>query len=222
MRRAESGCGGCRAISAAIRKYGANAFVLVEHKMPRATQDELDAAEREMIKKHCSMHPQGYNLSSGGRDGRHSESSLIRLGTSLAGRKLTAEHRKKLSEAQRSRRKDSPAEIKGRIIAAEKLKGRKRPEHVIQALRDRKGKKMTSDKAKSAAAAHSARMTGRSISPEQRSKQSASLKAFYAVNARSKGHCKRLSESQKGRVFSAETREKLRAARIRRLGREHA
>ena len=55
---------GCRALKAALRKYGTRACaVTVLCTLPRS---KLDAAERRMIAKHHTMAPGGYNILAGG------------------------------------------------------------------------------------------------------------------------------------------------------------
>lgn len=87
--------GGCRVFCAAIRKYGAAAFVR-EILEVVATQSEADAAETKWISAKESRVPNGYNLTSGGGSyGRlHEESKrLIAKASSERLRKMSPEER---------------------------------------------------------------------------------------------------------------------------------
>lgn len=57
--------GGCRALSNAIKKYGASNFA-IEELAEAASQSELDELERHWISMLNTMWPNGYNLNSGG------------------------------------------------------------------------------------------------------------------------------------------------------------
>lgn len=202
-RRAEANKGACRALSAAIRKYGKDAFTYATVRtLPlNATQQEIDEAEKFAIRFFGTLSPNGYNLIDGGKGGRPSAETLARRSAALKGRPLTAEHRQKLSQAQAGRKRTSPAEIAGYEQNAAKRRGVPRPADVItKGIETRKGKPR-SEAQKAAALRHSQFMKGRVPSPEQRTKQSESLKSHLAANPRSEETKRKMSESQKRRRF---------------------
>lgn len=89
----------CRALAAAIQKYGAEAFTfcVVEQMAKDSTQADLDTAEARWISKEGSMSPGGYNLTvGGGSAGARSAETKARISQNtrrqMAG--LTAEERK--------------------------------------------------------------------------------------------------------------------------------
>jgi predicted GIY-YIG superfamily endonuclease len=63
----------------AIKKYGKDAFVYEVLRNGIATQDELNALERQEIAKHNTIAPNGYNLKPGGEGGKHHEITLKKL-----------------------------------------------------------------------------------------------------------------------------------------------
>lgn len=92
----------------ALKKYGHNGFewsvVHVE-----VVADKLDALEIESIEYYGSLHPNGYNLRTGGKGGRHSEDVRKRLSESQkrrdpATRKHTEESKAKIAASNRRRR----------------------------------------------------------------------------------------------------------------------
>jgi group I intron endonuclease len=116
---------GCRAFASAIKKYGWEAFsheVLADG----LTLDEANALEVELIARHNTMSPNGYNLKTGGKNGIPSSESIELSAAKRRGRKLSAAQRERLSElgkamppermkklqqgaeAARKRMKDSP------------------------------------------------------------------------------------------------------------------
>lgn len=221
-RRAEINKGGCHAIGAAIRKYGKDVFTIeaVVELSVNSCQIDIDLAEQETIGRLNTLSPSGYNLTAGGSCGSPTAESLQKRSAALKGRKLSIEHREKLSQSQRGRKRTSPAERAGYERRVEKLKGVPRsPESVanmVKAQRSRSGLPRT-DAQKLADSQRSERMKGRVLSQETRSKQSASMKARYTKHPRSTEHSRKLSEAQKGRVFSEETLKKMRESRRRYL-----
>lgn len=203
-RLAESNKGACRALAEAIRKYGKESFLVdVIQELPLdATQQEIDAAEQAAIRDLGTLSPNGYNLEEGGKGGRPCAEALVRRSAALKGKPLSKEHRQKLSEAQRGRKRTSASEIAGYKKLAEQRKGKPRsPEAVanmVKAQRARASLPRT-EAQKAAAKRHSDFMKGRVLPPEHRAKQSASLKAHLASNPRSDETRRRMSESQKRR-----------------------
>lgn len=110
----------CSALSAAINKYGRDAFtkvVIAEYK----PGDDLNAAEMYFIEFHNCIAPNGYNITAGGEAATHSEESKLKLSEAKLGDKNPM-WGKKQSE-----------ETKAKRSAA--LKGRKRPQWVKDKIR---------------------------------------------------------------------------------------
>ena len=84
----------------AIRKYGASNFSVKVIRKDIKTR-HIDACERSCIRKYNSLHPNGYNLTTGG-DGVKDPSDETRrkLSESAKKRVYTDETRKKLSDAK--------------------------------------------------------------------------------------------------------------------------
>ncbi len=75
----------CRILNQAIRKYGVDmmeVFMLV-----RVFIDELDFVEKHLISHHSSMVPKGYNLRTGGNDGKDSIETKVLKSESKTKRK---------------------------------------------------------------------------------------------------------------------------------------
>lgn len=109
----KSGTNGCTAFAAAIRKYGWDNF-MHEVIIQDITKEEAIELEPLLIESHGTRSPYGYNLSSGGECWTHSEESKKKMSESRTGRVMSAESKLKKSEA---------------------LKGRPRPQHVIDAVK---------------------------------------------------------------------------------------
>lgn len=220
-RRAESGKGACQAIAAAIMKYGNDAFTIdVVIELPgNATQSVIDEAEKQVIREMSTLSPNGYNLSEGGKGGRPSEAACARMSFARKGKKLSEEHRQKLSEAHRGRKRTSESQIAAYKKLAEQRKGKPRPPEVIAKMaqsQKKRAKSPTPAMKLKLEKMHEA-VRGRVQSPDERARRSASLTAHYAKHPRSAETCRKLSEVQKGRVFSEETRRKMSEARKRYL-----
>ena len=88
----------CRALEAAIRKYGENCF---ERKVLQEcfTIEELNIAEEYHIRAQNTLSPSGYNLHTGGRNHQVSKETRERLSRALKGRKFSEQHRARLATA---------------------------------------------------------------------------------------------------------------------------
>lgn len=84
-------------ISSAIKKYGWDNFKCYQYYIP---ENLLNYFEIEMIKKTNSLIPNGYNLEKGGRGGRPSKESRIRMSLAHKGIKLSEEHKIKIGLSQ--------------------------------------------------------------------------------------------------------------------------
>ena len=83
----------CPRLAAAIRKYGWSQMHVEE--LCRVPVDELDKEECRYIKELGTMHPKGYNLTSGGKEGPDFEvSDEVRDGISIRKKREWTERRK--------------------------------------------------------------------------------------------------------------------------------
>ena len=96
---------GCKAFSAAIKKYGWDNFIhemLVEH----ITEDEANTLEVFYINEHNTLYPLGYNLKTGGDAGRHTDITKARMSESAKNKPpISDETRAKLCIAQKGKGK---------------------------------------------------------------------------------------------------------------------
>jgi len=95
--------GQCHALRAAIQKYGADDFdlsVLAE----AANQDELDRQEIRFIAKLNTLAPKGYNIETGGGNGKPTPRARQRMSFAHKGVPLSDDHRAAMVIAQQARR----------------------------------------------------------------------------------------------------------------------
>ena len=98
--------GSGKALEAAIRRYGRENFKK-EILFDFSTQAEMDAKEKEILTEEFVSSNQNYNMGVGGEGGphfkgkKHSIKSRKKMGR--PGRKLSSEHRKKISEKNTNR-----------------------------------------------------------------------------------------------------------------------
>ena len=90
----------CKALGAAIRKYGPNSFT-IEILQNCSSYEEMNILEKEYIKKFSSLYPDGYNLTTGGNNGKHLEWTKKKIGEANRHRKHTEESKRKLSLARK-------------------------------------------------------------------------------------------------------------------------
>lgn len=122
-----------RPIDKAINEFGKDNFnfqILLE-----CPPDMLDVWERDMINLHDTLYPNGYNYQGGGKLTYTDvcEETRRKLSESLMGEKnpmykktFTEEHRRKISDANKGKRKPPLSEEHRRKIS-ESLRDRKRP-----------------------------------------------------------------------------------------------
>lgn len=120
-------------IKAAQTKYGNDSFEfeILHELVDQASQEELDLLEVEEIARHCSLDPaRGYNLKTGGKGGKHSESSKKKMSESSRGRKQTEAEKKLRSDIWKQRGHPRLGtvhsdEVKSKMAAAKLGKKRK-------------------------------------------------------------------------------------------------
>jgi group I intron endonuclease len=121
-RRWRQHCGkgeNCRVISSAIKKYGTQNFTIGEI-CSASTPDDLNYKELHWVQRLDSLVPNGYNLKEGGNGGG----------------KATSQAKKRMRDSHLGK-KQSAETIEKRIAP---LRGKSRPAHVIQAMRNGKQK----------------------------------------------------------------------------------
>ena len=160
--------GRCISIAAAIKKYGVDAFEIIE--IDRAfSREELDEKEVAHIAAANTLDPQfGYNLRPGGMSATFSEETRALMSSRKKGGTLTEEHKAKIALAGKGRR-HSEASIQKQSLA--KLGKPKSPEHRANMCKPRPAFVM-SDSHKQAI---SAAATGAIFSDARREKISAAL-----------------------------------------------
>ena len=197
---------GSQLVRNAVKKYGKDIFVF-EILHDSIIPEFLDDLEIEAIAKYNTVAPNGYNIASGGGGSlgvkgrtpwnKGKKMSDFGIVSWNKGRKMSAEHRRKLSQAQKGVKKKprSPehcrklSEVqKGKIVSEETRK--KLSEALKGKPSGRKGKKHSAETRKKMSEAHKGKPSnrkGKKASPETR---------------------RRISEAGKGRIVSAETRKK--------------
>lgn len=106
--------GKCWAIRRALAKYGVDAFT-IDVVDTATTMQELNKKESEYIVEFKTLHPDGYNLNTGGYNKKWSEESKRKMSKSHTGKKLSQEHKDRISKSVTQVFKDNPDKIiKGR------------------------------------------------------------------------------------------------------------
>lgn len=145
---------GCGALFAAIQKYGFENFS-IEQIDSASSIEELNAKEAEWIEKSNSLSPNGYNLSTGGKNKKWSEESKLRMSASHSGKKLSDKHKVNISnsikkaislypEKFQKNTKAANEAVRKRLLAGEPhpKKGKKLSERAKQRISEaKKGKK---------------------------------------------------------------------------------
>ena len=245
IRRGFIGYKGSVALKNAIDKYGVGAFTTqilcyVEN------IDEANRVESSLIESYNTLAPNGYNLHSGGRNGYFCEETKRKIGKAIKGRKHTESTRKKISEGNKG--KTVSDETRNKISKANK--GRKlTPEHKRKLSESRKGKTAW-NKGKPMLEVTKQKLSesnkGRKLTPEQREKISKVRKDKPVWNKGKKlpSHSEetkqkmrgrtawnkgkpmsdetkqKLSESNKGKVHTPESKEKNRVAALKQWERQ--
>jgi group I intron endonuclease len=192
-----------RAISNAIRKYGASTFGIAE--LDRATDwRDLCSKERDAIARFNTFAPAGYNLTRGGDGftGRHSPETIVKMRAAHSGKVRSAEHCQNLSAA---------------------LKGRRHPPEVIAKILNTKRGKPLSDAQRRGLASMHAQNVGRVPTIEHRQKIGDANRGRPNLKLRgrplSSERRAKIGAANAGRIVSAGHRAKLRAAWVLRRAR---
>lgn len=105
VKRAENNCQtGCRVLEAAIRKYGAAAFRV--EVLLQCNREELNFYEDKFVEAYNTRVPNGYNLLSGGGNGRvHSEETRAKMSATRTGKTHSTETKKRMSDTSKGKPK---------------------------------------------------------------------------------------------------------------------
>lgn len=203
--------GRCISIAAAIKKYGVDAFEIIE--IDRAfSREELDEKEVAHIAAANTLDPQfGYNLRPGGMSATFSEETRALMSARKKGGTLTEEHKAKIALAGKGRRHTPESIIKQSLAKKGKPKT---DEHSANMRKPRPDYVMS--EAHKAAIRKAA--TGAVFSAERRAKISAALTGIVrgplSVEAKEK-----LSAERRGIPRSEADKQKIRdgiaAAKLR-------
>jgi len=151
----------------AIKKYGPENFSFTV--LGRFdTEDAALLAEQRWIKQYDANNPlKGYNLDGGGLGGKTlSAETRRKVSEALRGRKLSPEHIAKMSEARRGR----PLPEATRVKMSEVRRGKKRDPHIGQKVAEAlQGRSLTPETKMKMALAHQ----GRNLAPEHVAKVAA-------------------------------------------------
>jgi len=114
----------------AMRKYGVEKFLFEYIKLPNnISQKHLDNLEQHFIFWHNSIVPNGYNLMTGGKGGKHTEKSKLKMSISRTGIPLSEEHRRNVGIAGLGKKRSK--ETRARMSAAA-LIAQNRPEQKLK------------------------------------------------------------------------------------------
>lgn len=138
----------CTYFNRAIEKYGKDSFI-VENLMENLSVEEANEQEKYFIKFYDSINPEkGYNIKSGGSNCYTSEEAKLKMSSAHKGKKLSEEHKRKISEngyawnkgkhlSEEHKMKLSNAH-KGKMIGSDNPRyGKKLPEEQKQLMQDR-------------------------------------------------------------------------------------
>lgn len=89
----------CTLLSRAMHKYGLDSFEVCELAKAESRKQLLEL-EKHFIKSLGTMHPKGYNLTSGGESPRFSKESRVKMSFAKKGKKLPDEVNRKIRQAQ--------------------------------------------------------------------------------------------------------------------------
>ena len=210
----------CRALAAAMVKYGNEMKWCIIAEPPVACLDEFEAF---YIRELGTVSPGGYNLTHGGDShGGDSDETRVRKSAAHRGRKHTAESRANMSAGQKKRYAERgnpltgrkrPAEVGRKVSATTKGKPRWTAEQRAEIGRRQVGRKQSPE----TIAKRAAKLRGKKHSAERRARASERTKRFYAENPEARI---RSSEGQKRRWDNPAEHKKSSVAAKRRVARQ--
>jgi len=154
----------CRAIENAILKYGVDNFKIQIIDNSANTITGLNELEQKYIKQYNSLAPNGYNLTTGGKNCTSSEETKRILSERGKGRIISIETRKKIGDAQRGEKnhrwgKHNSKEQNKKISLASKGK-KLSEEHKLKLLNAVKGKPKSKETRKRMSESHRGKHIG--------------------------------------------------------------
>ena len=106
LREAKQATEGCWALNNSINKHGSENFTV--RLLKTCLREDMNRWEQHYIKKYDSMYPNGYNIRSGGSNGKHCDASREKMRQKKLGKNnhnygkpRTEEARKNISEAKK-------------------------------------------------------------------------------------------------------------------------
>ena len=237
---------GCVAIKRAILKYGFDNFEKSVIMLCMGNQDDLNKLEIELIIKHNSLAPNGYNLRTGGANGKISEITRMRMRESqlekhvgeknhFYGKKHTENSLVKMSNAKIGKlppNKGVPMSIDTRKLMSILKKGKpflNKRTPMTQEQKDKRNAKrlpVTPETKAKMSLAH----TGKILTPTHKLNISKGLKGrLFSIETRQKISLSKigikasvetkikLSIANKGKILSAETKFKMSQAKLGKL-----
>ena len=181
----------------AVEKYNADAFT-VEILHDSVCDTLLNDLEIKEIKKHNTLAPNGYNLTTGGASGIPSVETRQKISKTLKGRKLSPEHIRKSAEGNKGKKLSPQTRRK-----------------ISEALKGKKGKERSPETRRKISEANK----GRKHSPETRRKISKIQSKIQKGRKHSPETRRKISKGNKGKIVSPETRHKLSKAHT---GKKHS
>jgi group I intron endonuclease len=147
----------CRLLENAIRKYGEHNFLVED--LTEVEISKLNLMEKKFIEEHNTLSPNGYNLMTGGSNGRlhstetkllmsstrtgkkHSETTKEKIGEAHLGKKLNGNTKEKIGKSSKYR--NMSFDNKTKITSAlKKLDLTELPMYICFSVHNRKGKKI--------------------------------------------------------------------------------
>ncbi|RKU20998.1 hypothetical protein C6499_22525 [Candidatus Poribacteria bacterium] len=186
---------GNQGIADDINIYGKDAFTY-EILEANVFDELLPDLEKAYIAKFKTVHPHGYNLTSGGEAAKTiSDETRCKISEAHKGKSLSAEHRRKISQGGKGRK----FLIGHRRKLSEAMKGEKNHQFGETHSEETRRKMSEAQKGKKN------HFYGKTLSEEHRRKISQANKG----RKHSEESLRKMSEAQKGRTLSAEHRRKI-------------
>jgi len=195
----------CTRLSSAIKKYGFDSFI---HQILESglSDEQANDLEEKYIKEHKTLHPNGYNLTSGGMTSRHSDESKKLISLAQKGRVKSELERRKISESNRGKVQSDETKEKKRIANIGKKMS---AEAIAKTAAANTGRKMSAEHKERLRIIH----TGSKASEETKAKMSAARKGRKV----SEEAIKKSADSRRGIKRTEETKERMRIARVKRM-----
>ena len=195
----------CTRLFSAIKKHGFDSF---SHQILESglSDEQANYLEEKYIKDHKTLHPNGYNLTTGGMSSKHSDESKKLISLAQKGRVKSELEIRKISESNRGKVKSDECKEKKRIANIGKKMS---PEAIAKTAAANTGRKMSAEHKEKLRAFH----TGRKASDETKAKMSAARKGRRV----SEDAVKKSADSRRGAKRTEEAKERMRASYAKRM-----